>query len=350
MSGRGKPEPEMAAPRFLIVRLGSLGDIVHTLPAVHALHEAHPDARIDWIVESRWRPLLEGNPDITEVLAFDKATWQGWRTAIARLRANLYTSSIDFQGLWKSALLARFSGAEKRFGFAGEYAREGGASVLYTLRVRPEGKHVIEHNLSLVAAADAGKKRLADAQFPLRISPEAEAAVQKQLAAQGIEEYFVLCPGGGWVSKCWPAERYGHLHRRIVMQPEFSGLRGVVNFGPGEKKLAEAVRLVADQPEPILLSLELSQLMALIRRAKFLVGGDTGPLHLAAAMGVPVVALFGPTDPARNGPFNPADIVIRNARPEETTYKRHTAPAPSMLTITVEQVLEAVHRRMGALP
>jgi lipopolysaccharide heptosyltransferase I len=338
----------MGQARFLVVRLGSMGDVVHALPAVHALRAAHPNARIDWLIESRWSELLFGDRDINEVITFDRASWPGMLMTIRRLRAASYSAAIDFQGLYKSAILSRLSGASERIGFDRRHAREGGAAILYTRRVAPRGEHVIEHNLSLVEAAGALRVSKGAFCFPLGSHADAAAQVQQQLRARGASAYFVLNPGGGWGSKCWPAERFGHLHRRLVGMPEFAGLRGVVNFGPGERKLAEAVRLVAGEPEPLLLSLSLPQMIELIRGATFFVGGDTGPMHLAVALGVPVVALFGPTDPARNGPANSQDIVVRNAGPTETSYKRERSPASSMLSITVEQVLGAVVRRMGA--
>ncbi len=334
----------MAERRILVVRLSSLGDIVHTLPAVHALRTAFPEARLDWLVDVHWAPLVEGNSDVSKVLRFVGDSWRGLWSSVSRLRERRYDAAIDFQGLYKSAVLARLAGARERTGFSRSVAREGGAAFFYTRRVTPTARHIIEQNLELAAAAGA---RPTGYRFPLRVAPEAEDYVRRQLAARGVTDYFVLCPGGGWRSKCWPAERYGHLHRRLMALPALAGWRGVINFGPGERALAEAARLVAGEPEPVLLPLELLQLVALVRGAKFLVGGDSGPLHLAVALGVPVVGLYGPTDPARNGPFSPDDIVVRNARPEETTYKRGGDYAPSMLSITVDQVVEAVQRRLG---
>ncbi len=339
-------EPTIAEPRFLIIRLGSMGDILHALPAVHALRTAFPAAKMDWVVESRWAALLAGNPDVSEVIPLERTSWAGLRSCIGRLRAGRYSTAIDFQGLYKSAVLGWLSGAKERVGLDAASAREGGAARFYTRRVAPQGAHVVEHNLTLAHVAGAPSTLLAAAEFPLAIAPEADAAIAKQLAARDVREFFVLSPGGGWASKCWPAERYGHLHRRLLERPEFAGWRGVVNFGPGERKLAEAVRLVAGTPEPILLPMDLPQLMALTRRARFFVGADTGPLHLAVALGVPAIGLYGPTDPARNGPARAEDVVVRNARPEDTTYKREDVHHPSMLSIAVEQVLAAIDQRL----
>jgi ADP-heptose:LPS heptosyltransferase len=168
--------------------------------------------------------------------------------------------------------------------------------------------------------------------------------VTRELENRGVTDFYVLNPGGGWLSKCWPAERYGELHRKLA---ERHGLCGVVSFGPGEDRLSsELIRAAGDQ-SPLSIPLALGPLMALLRRAKFMVSADTGPLHLAAALGTPVVGLFGPTDPARNGPFSSNDISVRNPRSSITTYRRGASYSAAMLSITVDQVVEAVERRMG---
>jgi len=329
------------AERFLVVRLGSMGDVVHTLPAAHALRESFPRARIDWVVESRWRALLKGNPDLNHVILFDRSSWKGIRATIAELRRAHYTCAIDFQGLYKSALLMFFSRSQQRVGFSRSHARESGAAMFYSLPIIPKQGHVVEQNMSLAYAVGA---KFTSAVFPLKVPLEANARVEQVLEGRGLKDYYVLNPGGGWAGKCWPAEQYGHLHRRLMQKYRW---RGVVNYGPGERKLAEAVRLVAGEPEPVLVSLEIPELMALLKRAKFVVSGDTGPLHLAAALTTPVVGLYGPTDPARNGPYTITDVVVRNAGDEETTYKRTDKPARSMLSITLDQVVSAIERRLG---
>jgi ADP-heptose:LPS heptosyltransferase len=200
----------------------------------------------------------------------------------------------------------------------------------------------VDHNLTLVRAA--GAERPAPPRFPLAIDPEDEGAVSRDLSQYGIREYFVLNPGGGWVSKCWPAARYGELHRKLAAR---FGWRGIVTFGPGEEDLAQEVIRAAGDPPPVALALSLGPLMALLRSAKFVVSADTGPLHLASALGSPVVGLYGPTDPSRNGPFSSADIVVRNAHASVTTYRREASYSPAMLSITVDQVFDAVERRLG---
>ncbi|MGC1686252.1 MAG: glycosyltransferase family 9 protein, partial [Candidatus Acidiferrales bacterium] len=297
----------MADRRFLIVRLGSLGDIIHTLPASAALRDSFPNAQIDWVVESQWVPILDSNPDLNNVIPLDRSSTASVLDSVACLRSAHYTSALDFQSLYKSALLARAAAAKEVLGFDWNYAREGPASLLYTWRIHPVGAHKVEHNLALAEAAGA---KHAAPRFTLPQSREADEWISEQLDRSGLSDFYVISPGGGWRSKCWPAERFGELHGELVRR---YGLRGVVSFGPGEDALAREVIEAAGDAAPISLAMDLSQLMALLRRAKFAVAADTGPLHLAAALGTPVVGLYGPTDPARNGPYGTRAVVVRKA-------------------------------------
>ncbi|HKD63088.1 MAG TPA: glycosyltransferase family 9 protein [Candidatus Acidoferrales bacterium] len=329
--------------RFLLVRLSSLGDVVHAVPAASGLRDAFPEAQIDWVIDARWQRLLEGNPDLNEVIVYDRRKSGGLSSSIRKLRAARYTCAIDFQGLYKSALLALASGAPRRIGFQSSYAREGLVSMLYTDHVNPRGPHKVDHNRTLVERAGA---HLAAPRFPLAIRPEDDELVVRELQSRSITDFYVLNPGGGWVSKCWPAERYGELHRQLATR---HGWRGVVTVGPGEENLARDLIRAAGDSAPVAIPLALGPLMALLRRAKLIVSGDTGPLHLASALGTPVVGLFGPTDPARNGPFSPGDISVRNPRHSITTYARGASYSPAMLSITIDQVVDAVERRMGRI-
>jgi heptosyltransferase I len=332
----------MPERQFLLVRLGSLGDIIHALPSAAALRDAFPGARIDWAVEPNWARLLKGNPDLSEVICANRASAAGMMATLRRVRAVGYDCAVDFQALYKSALLAFASGAPRRIGFKSSYAREGLASAFYTDKLNPRGPHKVNHNLTLVEAA--GASRNARARFPLAIDAEDEEIAGRELSSKGIREYFVLNPGGGWLSKCWPARRYGELHRRLVAR---LGWQGVITFGPGEENLSRLAIEAAGEPAPVGIPLGLGPLMALLRGAKFVVSADTGPLHLASALGTPVVGLYGPTDPSRNGPYSSDDVVVRNPSASITTYRRGTSYSPAMTSITVEQVAEAVERRLG---
>ena len=330
----------MPDARFLLVRLGSLGDVIHALPAASALRDAFPEARIDWLIEPQWRRLLEGNPDLSEIIPLQKKSAAGLFSTVRKLRAARYTCAIDFQGLYKSALPALASGAPRRIGFPSTYAREGFASFFYTDRISPRGAHKVDHNLTLAEAAGA---RTSSPRFPLTLRPEDEKQVTQELARHNIADFYVLNPGGGWRSKCWPAERYGELHHRLAAQ---HGWRSVISFGPGEESLAQELVSAAGTPPPVAVPLGLGPLLSLLHRAKFVVSADTGPLHLASALGTPVVGLYGPTDPARNGPYagEGKNIVIRNPSKSETTYRRGASYSAPMLSITVDQVADAVAR------
>jgi heptosyltransferase-1 len=334
----------MTDQRFLLIRLGSMGDVIHAIPAASALRDTFPSARIDWAIEPKWTPLLQGNPDISNVIAVDRKSAGGVLGTIRTLRAAHYDCVIDFQALYKSAILAYASSAPKRIGFQSSYAREAFASHFYTDRFNPSGPHKIDHNLTLARHAGAGNFPL---RFPMLLSPDDEKSLAEKLAARNLQEFFVLNPGGGWRSKCWPASRYGELHCKLA---EKYGWRSVVTCGPGEENLAREVIGSADEknpPEP--LQLNLGELKVLMRRAKFVVSADTGPLHLACALDTPAIGLYGPTDPARNGPFSREDVVVRNPRGTVTTYRRGDDFAPSMLSITVDQVVEAVAERLRRL-
>lgn len=341
------------SPRFLVVRLSSLGDIVHALPAVATLRAAFPDARLDWLVEARWQELLEGNPDISHIIPVDSfawrrsplraATWRSLSGLIRRLREARYDAALDLQGLYKSALLARLSGARQRLGFEKGVVKESGAARFYTATVRPPANtHVIQMNLALAEAAGARTPCL---RFPLPARAEDEAYVEEQLRAQQVREFFLLSPGGGWGSKCWPVERYAMLHNALTRQ---RGWRSVVNAGPGEERLVSELAAQARVTRPVHFPLSLRQLVALARRARILISGDTGPLHLAAALGTPVVGLYGPTDPVRNGPYGQRAMVLHHGELAAITYKHEDQPSPAILAITVEEVLAAVARCLEA--
>jgi ADP-heptose:LPS heptosyltransferase len=339
----------MSEPRFLVVRLGSLGDIIHTFPAVAALRESFPASRIIWLTHRRWAFLVQSSCLASEVWTIETRELSSLRQAIQGLRQSSWSAAIDYQGLWKSAMLPFFGGVSRRIGFSSATVREFGVPVLYTERVKTSKGHIAEQNgdLSLRAGAQRGT-----APVRLQIPEEDQAAVCSHLRAQDLDRYVVLSPGGGWRSKCWPAERFGAVARKLR---DSLGLRCVVNVGPGEDDLAEALVSASGDAAPFVYRGSLGELMALLRGAACIVAGDTGPLHLAAALGTRSVALFGPTDPARNGPYRAGDphrgehkdIVLR-ARGVRTTHKRDSQPHPSMLAISVDQVFEAVSRCIGA--
>jgi heptosyltransferase-1 len=341
----------MAESRFLVVRLGSLGDILHTFPAVAGLRESFPASEIVWLTHPRWQFLVESSSLASQVWTVETRSWSSVRKTIGRVRQTEWTASIDYQGLWKSASVPFLGGVKRRIGFSSAAIREAGVPLLYTDRVRSTARHIADQNgeLSLRAGARNGV-----ANFNLQVPPADETAAAECLRGAGIDRYVILSPGGGWRSKCWPPARFGALCEKIRNS---LGLRCIVNYGPEENDLAAAVRAASGNADPLLYDGELGPLMALLRRALCIVGGDTGPLHLAVTLGTPVVALFGPTDPARNGPYRQVspgmglsseDIVLR-APGVSTTHRRGDHPHPSMLAIEVDEVFDAVRHRIGQL-
>ncbi len=330
----------MLDPRFLVVRLGSLGDIVHTFPAVSGLRETFPNAEIVWLTHPRWKLLVESSAVASQVWTTETRSFQALHKTIDDLRSARWHAAIDYQGLWKSAALPFFGGIKRRIGFSSGTIREFGVPLLYTDKVCCSAIHIADQNGELSLRAGA---RNPVASLKLHVPPVDDCGIRDYLLKLDLHRYVVLSPGGGWRSKCWPPERFGQLSQLIR---DTLGLRCVVNYGPGEEDLALAVRECSGDADPVPYNGPLGPLMALLRNAACLVGGDTGPLHLAIALGTPTVALFGPTNPARNGPYRTDDIVLR-APNVITTHRRHDQAHPSMLEIQVPEVLDAVRRRMG---
>jgi heptosyltransferase I len=343
----------MAERRFLVVRLGSLGDIVHTFPAVAALRESFPAAEIIWLTHPRYKLLVQSSGLASRIWTTETRATSSVIKTIREIRAASFDTSIDYQGLWKSATFPFLGGVKRRIGFSAESVREFGVPLLYTDRVHATSAHVADQNGELSERAGAQNSV---ANFHLDPPFLQDEELPPNLRGEVMKNYVVLSPGGGWRSKCWPPERFGALCKKLF---ESLSLRCLVNYGPGEEDLATQVRAASGEADPVLFNGELGALMSLLRDAVCVVGGDTGPLHLAVALGTPVVALFGPTDPARNGPYrttttsssaaksfdrqNTQDIVLR-APNVVTTHSRQDRTHPSMLEIQVETVLEAVRR------
>lgn len=328
-----------------MVRLSSIGDVVHTLPALAALHRHGWEA--GWLVEPPSRVLLEDNPLLAQVIAApSRKAFAGGSAlrALRALRAQRYDAALDFQGLWKSAAWARLSGARRVVGWERGERREPASSLLVTESVlRSGGGHVIDKNLALLRPL--GIEAVGLREFPLPFSDEAVARVDAGLCGFGGAGLVVLNPGGGWASKLWPAERFGELAKGL----RDLGLRPLVSWGPGEEGLADRVVAASGGAAARSFPTTLLDYVEIARRARLVVAADTGPLHLACAVGTPVVALFGPTDPARNGPFAPDDVVVRRTPPCAPCYSRTCARhAGVMGTLAVPEVLAAAQRRLEA--
>lgn len=334
--------------RVLIVRLGSLGDIIHALPVASALREAFPDAQLDWVVDERNRDLLDLVPILDGRIVFRSQSAPRWRAVgevVAALRRGRYDVALDLQGLLKSAVLARASGARRIIGFPTPYLREWTARPFYTETADPRGtRHVIDTNLSL--AARLGVTGV-PARFPLDASrSNAPAAVRTRLGLDEAGQFALLNPGGGWPNKRWPPERFGavaaSLHRR--------GLPSAVLWGPGEEALGREVVRASGGATELAPATSIADVVALARAATLMVSGDTGPLHIAAAVGTPIVGIYGPTDPARNGPWAARDVTVaRFARCRCHHRRRCRAAVWCLGEIAVEEVTAAVDERLGRL-
>jgi heptosyltransferase-1 len=337
-------------PNYLVIRLSSIGDIVHALPAVSALGETYPWARITWVVEDEYASLLEGNPFVRRVITVDTLGWRKYLRTIDTyqhmlyclrcLRDTVFDAVIDFQGLVKSGVIARLCRSRARVGFARPWLKEPAAGIFYNRRVRAEGsKHAIEENLAL--AGSLGAKPGAW-QFPLPRLPGYEEYLDNMFAHAGVKEFAIINPGGGWIAKRWPPSHYAQLIRRL--DPLFAGhfiLTGSASEGKEINKIVRA----SGSSRAYYFPTSIEQFIALARKARLFVGGDTGPLHLAAALGVPIVGLYGPTDPARNGPFSRSDIVLSTHEP--INHTRRNKDAGFIEGISVADVVEAVRRRLA---
>jgi heptosyltransferase I len=322
-----------------------MGDILHALPAVTALRQAHPEWFIGWAVEPQWRGLFcagecaERNPQMPLVDAIhiipakqwaraplSAATLRDVRRVRRELRETRYDICIDLQGAVRSAVIGRWAHASRLIGE--DKPRERAARWFFSERIRTSGIHVIEQAIE-VANAVEGKP------LPVLL-PWLPADPAAEHQADSIAQPFVLIsPGAGWGAKRWPIERYA----AVAAQLSQAGYHVIINSGPGEESIAEElVRLSGNTATP--LSLTLAELIALTRRSSLVIAGDTGPLHLASALGKPVVGIFGPTDPARNGPFGGSFRVLRHPD-SRRDHSRHNAPEAGLLTITPEAVLDA---------
>jgi heptosyltransferase I len=334
-------------PSFLIVRLGALGDIVHTLPLAAALRARFPEARLDWLVDVRHRAVLSLVPGLSNVAAVDTRRWRGESgvpAVVARLRQARYAMAFDPQGLLKSALLARLSGAARVVGLSARHLRERTARFCYTETIEPgDERHVVRKNLALARVAGIDDAPLV---FPLA-EPAADVAarVRGSLGLGPDAPFALVNPGAAWPNKRWPPERFGAVAAHLAAR---HALRSAVLWGPGEAPLAEAVVAASEGTAVAAPPTTLGELVALLRAARLVLSGDTGPLHLAAALGTPVVGLFGPTDPERNGPWAAADVTVSRIERCACVYQRRCRAERWCLDdVTVSEVAAAVARRLG---
>jgi heptosyltransferase I len=340
--------------KILIVKLSSIGDIVHTLPALAAMRRALPEAEISWAVERRSAEILRGNVLLKHLIEVDTRPPRGGKIIeeifldagrqIKNLRVSAFDAALDFQGLLKSAAIAKLSKARRRVGFSKQNLREPASRFLLTETVEVESRiHVIRKNLTVAEkalnfSADADKF-----EFPI-FTEEKHRAEAEQIIENAGENFVILNPAGGWITKLWHAEKFGALADRIW---EETGLSSVVTTAPNEIGLAEKAlqnskteKISAAQPG-------LKGFYELAKRARLYVGGDTGPTHLAVAAGAPVVGIFGPTEWWRNGSPNPLDICVeRNDINCRADCHRRTCGNWICMDIEIEIVFQAVRKRL----
>ncbi len=339
--------PKVSNPRrILVVRLGAMGDVIHALPAVSALAQALPTAYIDWIVEPHWACLLQDNPHVDSIIPFPLKAWRkqplnsnSWaacRSLISDLRSQNYDLVIDFQGLIKSAVLARLTGSSRRAGFERSDLREPLAANFYTERLPSSGQHVVDKNLSAIASLL--ETASATAEFPL---PKGE-----HLPDLPNSDFILTTPVAGWGSKQWPSTRYAQLAALVQQQ---LGLPLVLDCAPHDRAYVEEIARTAPSGSTHIHVSTIPELIGATRRARAVVGVDSGPLHIAAALQKPGVGIFGPTDPARNGPYGGTLTVLRD-KTASTTYQREAASSVAMRAITAEQVCEELTRLLVQTP
>jgi heptosyltransferase-1 len=331
--------------RLLVVRLGAMGDILHSLPAVTALRQAHPEWVIGWAIEPQWRglfcadgcePRTPGMPLVDRLhlvpakqwarKPLSPATWKDMARVRREVRDMRYDVVVELQGAVRAAMVARWARTGRIVGEA--QPREGAARWLFNERVRTRGVHVIEQSVE-VANAITGD----DLPIPLPLLPRDPVAEARASALP--QPLVLLSPGAGWGAKRWPPERYGEVARRLAQE----GCTVVVNCGPAEEDLARQIS-EASGDAATALSLDMAELIAVTRRAALAIAGDTGPLHLACALGKPVVGIFGPTDPARNGPFHCPSRVLRHPA-SVRDHSRRSEPEAGLLTIFADDVTAA---------
>ncbi|HEV2764931.1 MAG TPA: lipopolysaccharide heptosyltransferase I [Pyrinomonadaceae bacterium] len=342
--------------RLLIVKLGSIGDIVHTLPVLAAVRRAAPEVSVSWVVEKRAAEILRCNPLLESLIEVDTKALRRWpvsgetllapRQQLRRLRAGAFDLSLDFQGLIKSALIARLSGARRRVGFARESLREPAARFLLTDTVRtPARAHVIRKNLALAAGGLGISMPDRAEEFEFPVSTDAgHAREADELAERAGGPFAVLNPGGGWLTKLWEPARFGRL---ADVLHERHGLRTLVTYGPGERELAESAARASRARAAVAVNPSLKGFYELARRAALYVGGDTGPTHLAVAAGAPVVGLFGPTEWWRNGSPREEDVCVeRTDIGCRTDCHRRACSRWVCMDIDVERVAAAAGARL----
>jgi len=329
--------------RILIVRLGALGDIVHAVPAAAAIRRAFPQAGIDWLVDVRQHEVLELVPVVDRRISINTSSAGSLWSVIAGLRRARYDAALDLQGLLKSAALARLSGAPRVIGFPADLLRERAARFFYTETAGEMAPHVIDKNLSMLKAIGV---RMPDVEFPLEDrSPHIVVEARWRLGIAEGKRFALINPGAAWPNKRWPPVYFAEVSRELAKRHD---LRSLVLWGPGEEQIAGAVVAASDNTAAVSPPTTIADIVSLTKAAALMISGDTGPMHIAGASGTPLVGIFGPTDPQRNGPWSEDDLVVSRYRSCVCHYQRQCRISGwCLLDISPREVMELVDRRLG---
>lgn len=342
--------------KILIVKLGAIGDIVHTLPALHAIRTELPNAAISWVAEKRSAEILRGNVLIDRLIEVDTRTLRTGmavpemlreiRRQASDLRKFRFDIAIDFQGLLKSAMIARVSGAKMRFGFSKEALREPASRIFYNgTATVPQETHIVRKNIVLAERALNFSKADDRFEFPI-FTNDKDKSEAARIAEVAGGDFVILNPAGGWTTKLWPPERFGKLADMIW---EKHGLAAIVTSAPNEAGLAGVVLRNSRSGKTVSAAPTLKAFFELAKLSKGYIGGDTGPTHLAIAAGTPVTGLFGPTEWWRNGSTNPADICVERFDIGcRTACHRRECSNWICMDISVVDVSSAVSRMLTA--
>jgi heptosyltransferase-1 len=337
----------MTYENILIVKLSAIGDVIHALPVAYALKQTYPEARITWVVEKAAYDLLTNNPYIDEIIIFDKPKFKTIKGLLSngyklsqQLKSHNFDLAIDLQGLFKSAAISYLSGAPKRLVYCN--ARELSDKISQPICGDHQHGHVVDRYLDV--ARHLGCK-IDEVVFPMNIT-EVEAQKAESLANHaGLKlenPYVVLAPGTNWPSKCWPTIHFAKLADKLYD----NNIIPVIIGGPGDNRLAqEIIENTKIPPIDLTGKTSLKQLAYIIKKSQAFVGGDTGPMHLAVAVGTRIVTLFGPTDPERNGPYGDKHTVLLASVPCQGCWKKVCPKEEScMSTIPVENVFESIKK------
>lgn len=331
--------------KILIVRLGSLGDLIHAIPTAAAIRRAFPQARIDWLVDERHRELLDLVPAIDRRLAVRTGSARSLIDAIGELRRSRYDVTLDLQGLLKSAVLARASGAKRVVGFPAPLLRERTASMFYTETAGVDAAHVIRKNLSVLKALDIHQPAI---EFPIEARrPEIAASARQRLGAGGTDPFAIINPGAAWPNKRWPPVYFAEV---AVALKKRHGLKSIVLWGPDEEQLARDVADASQGSAAVSPPTTIAELVSLLKAAAVMISGDTGPIHVAGAMGTPLVGVFGPTSPERNGPWASRDLTVSRFEACQCQYQRRChAKRWCLLEVSPREVIDLVDERLAGI-